>query len=307
MSNMRGVDRVSSLFSAQRTPANCSGPQNQRDLPSLENILHRQGAVLGNQQAKGGDKEGTDQEDSKVNWSTLGWSLAKKQPLSAEICRSNAEKGIDDAGLKEQRDGVMLLQRSLAYLIPKVTEEFYVCLGEWCQKTTEALKLFQEYHHIQSEKGVADQQIWDKLSTEVSAKDVKEAKKREERLKDQKNREQEKLQRKEHRNQESSNMFKNMMDACQTNLSGSASGAGQQTQQTTGQLQGAGQQGTGQQSQQTTGSSKGAVQPQQTTGQLQGTGQQSQQTTGQLQGTGQQSQQTTGSSKGAVQPQQMTG
>ena len=30
----------------------------------------------------------------KVNWSTLGWSLAKKQPLSAEICRSNAEKGL---------------------------------------------------------------------------------------------------------------------------------------------------------------------------------------------------------------------
>ncbi|CAE7452737.1 unnamed protein product, partial [Symbiodinium necroappetens] len=92
-----------------------------------------------------------------------------------------------------------------------------------CKKTTEAVELFQNFHHISSEQAVVDSKMWDKLSDEVKMKDEKEAKKREDRRKDQKNREQEKLQRKEHRNLESSNMYKNMMDACQINL-GSVSG-----------------------------------------------------------------------------------
>ncbi|CAJ1334242.1 unnamed protein product [Effrenium voratum] len=160
------------------------------------------------------DKEYPEHEDSKVNWFSLGWPSAKYLSLSSEICKANAEKGGPEEVLKDQRDAVSLLQRSLAYLIPKVTEEWFATIGEWCQQTTEAVELFRTYHHIQSRGGVVDAPIWDKLSSEVKKKDEKEAKKKEDRLKDQLNRQQEKLQRKEHRNLESSTMYQTMMDAC---------------------------------------------------------------------------------------------
>ncbi|CAK9068314.1 unnamed protein product [Durusdinium trenchii] len=163
------------------------------------------------------EKELTDVEDSKVNWHSLGWSAAKKLPLSAEV----SNKGSDETVLRDQRDAIL----SLAYLIPKVTEEYFLVLGEWCKQTTEAVEQFRSYHNIPNEKeGVVDAKIWDKLSDEVKKKDEKEVKKKEDRLKDQLNRQQEKLQRKEHRNLESSETYKNMMDACQVNLGAVSAG-----------------------------------------------------------------------------------
>eukprot|EP00435_Cladocopium_sp_Y103_P034588 s194_g8.t5 len=174
------------------------------------------------------DKELTDVEDSKVNWHSLGWPAAKRIQLSSDISKTNSEKGVDEVILREQRDAILLLQRSLAYLIPKVTEDYFPILGDWCKQTTEAVELFRSYHNIQNEKGVVDAKIWDKLADEVKKKDEKEAKKKEDRLKDQLNRQQEKLQRKEHRNFESSETYKNMMDACQVNL-GAVSASGKTT------------------------------------------------------------------------------
>jgi len=189
-------------------------------------VSHSDGFAQQTVQSK--DKELTDVEDSKVNWHSLGWPAAKRIQLSSDISKTNSEKGVDEVILREQRDAILLLQRSLAYLIPKVTEDYFPVLGDWCKQTIEAVELFRSYHNIQNEKGVVDAKIWDKLADEVKKKDEKEAKKKEDRLKDQLNRQQEKLQRKEHRNFESSETYKNMMDACQVNL-GAVSAAGKTT------------------------------------------------------------------------------
>lgn len=154
-------------------------------------------------------------ECESARWGSLGWIAGVKHPLlSAELCRDLAG---DDA-TAALREHVILLQRSLAYLIPAVQEDDFKQTGDWCDATSKAVVSFQEYHSLTNEKGVVDEKFWEMLSDQVKKKDVKEAQKRAKREEDRRKKLQVQEQRKQQQNQESAVQFEAMMGLCKMNL-----------------------------------------------------------------------------------------
>jgi len=211
-------------------PAQCGG--------NVEGELSRPAAELADQQgtAEGGTVLGAEEMDSasptavqntsapepasdtveeERRWVALGWAKAESQPQAlADALKKNLVSSDDPV----QREQLILLQRSLAYLIPEVNVGDFKQMGIWCEATSKAVSSFQKYHSLSSETGITEEKFWEKVSDQVKRRDEKEGEKRAKREADRKRSQQVREQRKQEQDRESALQLEQMMNLCHTNL-----------------------------------------------------------------------------------------
>jgi len=193
------------------------------ELPDQQNTTEV-GLVLGAEEMDGASPTvhsvsapelASDTVEEERRWIALGWAKAESKPqMLAEALKKNPVSS-DDPMPREQ---LVLLQRSLAHLIPGVNMDHFRQVGVWCEATSKAVSSFQKYHSLSSETGITEEKFWEKVADQVKLRDEKEEEKKAKREADRKRSQQVREQRKQEQDRESALQLEKMMGSCHANL-----------------------------------------------------------------------------------------